>query len=187
MFAESNTFNYRQLLSHLSKFRYSVPILFGFFFDLKKSLKGKWAITSISRSWRWYGVIRPAFDTVLANINTYKCKDSHTKYKIDYPRAISFCCKASDVPIVHSNLFVPSHLSSLELSTEDKASGSAILRSYVFKKITIHPVENLEVMKLYSSVTHERGGTMPLSKDLNLSIGKQKYLFLKTNSTIILH
>ena len=57
---------------------------------------------------RGAGIIlsRPAFDTVLANINTYKCKDSHTKYKMDYPRAISFCCKANDVPIVHSNLFL---------------------------------------------------------------------------------
>ena len=176
LLVESNTFvNYRQLLSHLSKFRYSVPILFGFFFDLKKSLKGQMGNNFVYPD-RGAGMVlsRPAFDTVLANINTYKCKDSHTKYKIDYPRAISFCCKASDVPIVHSNLFVPSHLSSLELSTEDKASGSAILRSYVFKKITIHPVENLEVMKLYSSVTRERGGTMPLSKDLDSSIGKQK-------------
>ena len=129
---------------------------------------------------------RPAFDTVLANINTYKCKDSHTKYKIDYPRAISFCCKASDVPIVHSNLFVPSHLSSLELSTEDKASGSAILRSYVFKKITIHPVENLEVMKLYSSVTRT-WRTMPLSKDLVEALETKAVASFKTNPTIILH
>ena len=57
LLVESNTFvNYRQLLSHLSKFRYSVPILFGFFFD-KKSLKGQMGNDCISRSWCWYYII----------------------------------------------------------------------------------------------------------------------------------
>ena len=157
LLVESDTFvNYSQLLSHLSKFQHSAPVLFGFFFEAKKSLKGLVG-NNFAYPDRGAGMVlsRPALDTVLANLKTYKCKDSHTKYKMDYPKAISFCCKATDVPIVHSNLFVPSHLSNIELPSTGEKFSSSMMRSYVFEKITIHPVENLKVNyteTYYSSV-----------------------------------